>query len=159
MNRHVSPSAAIVFVAEELVHEFSHGHAAGETDALFTVLQEADVFGGEGGGGADGDSLFAGRDHVEGCPALALGIEHDDVHDGDGEHVAVPFDDGFRGDVGGVGWVDYRAFAVHDAVGGEGGVVGGIGKGHGGGEFAIEGAGEVYAVGGGTLRDGRLVRL
>ena len=74
---------------------------------------------------------------------MALGVEHDEVHDGDREHVAVPLENLRVWDVERfAGGVNDGAVLVHDAVGGHGGAGGGVVEGEGGREFAAKSAGE-----------------
>jgi hypothetical protein len=48
---------------------------------------------------------------------LSLGIEHDEIHDGDEQHVLVELDDCLIGDVRAEGGVDYLAILIHDSIG------------------------------------------
>jgi co-chaperonin GroES (HSP10) len=59
VNRHVTASAVVVAVGEELAHEVFEGEAALLEDSCFAVLREDDVVGGQGGCGTYADALFS----------------------------------------------------------------------------------------------------
>ena len=79
--------------------------------------------------------------HVETESALSLGVEHDYIHYGDGQHVFVHLEGESIGG-GSEGWVDYVAVRGHAAVGRDRGVGRGVLEGEGGGELAVDCSGK-----------------
>lgn len=59
VDRHVTSSAVVVAIGEELAHEVFEGEAALLEDTCFAVLGEDDVVGGQGGCRAYADTLFS----------------------------------------------------------------------------------------------------
>lgn len=83
--------------------------------------------------------------HVEGESALALGVEHYDVHYGDREHVLIHGEaEGVGG--GGDGSVEEISIWGEEAVGRYCGVGLGVFEGEGGGELAVYSAWEAHSV-------------
>lgn len=151
MNRHIPASPRILFVRKKLVHEVLGCETSLRKHALLAVLTEYHVLLGQGGGGSDADSLLAGGDHVEADTALALGVEHDQIHDGDQQHVLVQLDHLIVRQVGLERRVHHVAVLVDGTIGGHGIVRGGLFELQGGGERGLDGAGELDVFRIGTL--------
>lgn len=147
MDRHIPRPPDIVGIGKQLVHEILGGESPVLEHSLLPVLAVDHVLHGQRGRGPYGDGLLARRHHVEADAALALGVEHDQVHDGHEHHVLVDPDDLGLRQVRLEGLVDDGAVLVHDAVRGHGGVVDRGVELEGRREGALDGAGEGDIVG------------
>lgn len=153
VHGHVPTVPRVVFVGKQLVHVVPEGEAAVPQHALLAVLAKYDVALLEGRGGPDAHGLLAGRHHVEADAALALGVEHDGVHDGHGHHVAVQAQHLVVAQVLLKVRVDHDAVLVHDAVGGHRRRLGRVREPEPGRELALERAGERHEGRVGLLRE------
>lgn len=116
MYRHVPPLSRVLLVCKQLVHKVGEREPPLRKDALLAVLAEDDVLLVEHRRRPDTKCLLARRDHVEADSALALGVKHDEVHDGYAQHGLVELDNFLLADVGDKGLVDDAAVLVDDAV-------------------------------------------
>lgn len=120
MHRHVPPLAGILLVRHKLIHKIRQREPALPKHALLAVLAEDDVLLLQGRSRPDRHRLLARRYHIKAETTLALRVKHDEVHDGDGEHIAVQLHDGLVGQVGLEVGVDGLAVLVDGAVRREG---------------------------------------
>lgn len=146
VHRHVPPLTRIALVGKQLIHKLPHAKAPLPKHALLTILAKNNVLLGQCTCAAHADGLLARRDHVEADAPLPLRVEHDNVHDGDKQHVCVQFCDLLVGLVRGEGRVDDGAVGVDGAVGGHGGEGRGLLKDEGRGEGRLDGAGELHVL-------------
>lgn len=120
VNGHVPPPSRIIFAGKKLRHELLRRHPPLSVGTLLSVLCKDDIVLVQHARCPDGHGLLAGTHHVKGQAALPLGIKHDDVEDGDEEHVLVQLDDSLLGNVRLKRGVHNGAMLVDHPVGGQG---------------------------------------
>jgi len=146
MHGHVASESRVVFGGEELRHEVVKGEAAMLENSRLAVLREDGVVGMEGTGTAHGDALFTRRDHVKADATLSLGVEHDEIHDGDTDHIRVQFDDFLVADLWLQTGINHTTFLIQNPECRHGIVFCRSRKIEGGREAGIDRAGEVYSI-------------
>ena len=121
MDRHVPASTRILRGSEQLRHEVVCCEAPVPEDAVLSVLCEDGVVRAQARCTAHRYALLAGTHHVKGDFALSLGVEHDDVHDRDENHVCVEPEQLGIAYVGrSAVFVHNGAFLIDDAIRGHG---------------------------------------
>lgn len=154
MHWHVPALSRVLLVRKQLVHKVAQRKPALLEHALLAILAEHDVLLGERRRSSHRHGLLASRHHVEAQAALALGVEHDQVHDGHGEHVAVELDDLVVAEVRLERRIHDDAALVDSSVRGQRGVRLRLLEGHGVAEGRLDGAGKHDVRRVGALRNG-----
>jgi hypothetical protein len=125
MHRHIPPPPLILPIRKKLAHKILKFIPPLHKHPRFPILQKHHILFLQSTRRTYTRPFFTLRSHVETQSALSLRVEHYDVHDGYGEHVFVHGEsEGIRG--GGYRGVDYVAVGGGAAVGGDGGVGGGV---------------------------------
>ena len=141
MDRHIPPPSGILPISKKLAHELLKRISPLHENSRLSILTENDIVFLQRTRRAHTGRLFPLIRHVETQAALSLSIEHDQVHDGNGDHVLVHFESEGIG-AGRHGGIDYVAIGGGAAIGGYRGIGRGVLKGQGGSEFAVYCAGK-----------------